>query len=189
MADGFTFVEGIGDEVVLFGAFLFLSMCMLVYVSLRGSRNERPRAEPHQEDSEMTTCIPLLFMFLIQCISPGTDDTSEEEACRANTATNNEPGTTTAGSDGHSVTSDETAGATTDQNRHQSDYHGSRVQNEESVLRSRSHQTQDTRNTNDNEETLSVRLILLNNSTIPVNAQPSTTLGDIRRSESHQNFM
>lgn len=53
MADGFTFVDGVGDEVVLFGAFLFLAMCMLVYVSLRESRNERPREEHRQEESEM----------------------------------------------------------------------------------------------------------------------------------------
>lgn len=111
--------------------------------------------------------------------SAGTDDTNDEEAI------NNQPETT---SNVHSVTSDETAGATTDENRHQPDYHSSQVPSEESVLRSRSHQTHDARNTNENEETLSIRLILANNSTLPVNAQPSTTLGDIRRSESHQMF-
>lgn len=118
-----------------------------------------------------------MFFFLF---SAGTDDTNDEEAV------NNQPETTTASSNVHSVTSDETADATTDESRHQPDCHGSQVSNEESVLRSRSSQTQDARNTNANEETLSIRLILPNNSTLPVNAQPSTTLGDVRRSESHQ---
>lgn len=31
-------VEGIGDEVLLFGTFLFLSLCMVGYVSFRGAR-------------------------------------------------------------------------------------------------------------------------------------------------------
>ena len=36
-------MEGIGDEVVLFGAFLVLSVCMLVYLSLRGSQGRAAR--------------------------------------------------------------------------------------------------------------------------------------------------
>lgn len=181
MADAFTFVDGVGDEVVLFGAFLFLAMCMLVYVSLREGRNGRPREEQLQEESEMN--LPLHVYCYCSCFSlysAGTDDTNDEEAL------NNQPETTTASSNVHIVTRDETAGATTDENRHQPDYHSSQVPSEESVLRSRSHQAQDARNTNTNEETLSIRLILANNSTLPVNAQPNTTLGDVRRSESHQ---
>lgn len=43
-------IEGIGDEVLLFGAFLFLSLCMVGYVSLRGGERRPQRREETQEE-------------------------------------------------------------------------------------------------------------------------------------------
>ena len=45
-------VEGIGDEVLLFGTFLFLSLCMVGYMSFRGARRhpeQNARAEGEEE--------------------------------------------------------------------------------------------------------------------------------------------
>ena len=36
-------IDGVGDEVVLFGAFFFLSLCIVGYMSLRGQRAARGR--------------------------------------------------------------------------------------------------------------------------------------------------
>ena len=48
-------VEGVGDEVVLFGAFICLAMCMLVYFSLRGGPNRASEGQGNrqQEDGEV----------------------------------------------------------------------------------------------------------------------------------------
>ena len=45
-------VEGIGDEVLLFGAFLFLSACMVCYVSLRGERRGPEQAARGREGEQ-----------------------------------------------------------------------------------------------------------------------------------------
>lgn len=56
-------------------------------------------------------------------------------------------------------------------------------QSEESTLRSRFPSTQGVRSNeaNENEHSVSIRLILPNNSTLPVDVQLSTTLGEMRR--------
>ena len=56
-------------------------------------------------------------------------------------------------------------------------------QNEEATLRSRFPSTQEAgnREADESERSLSIRLILPNNSTLPVNVQLSMTLGEMRR--------
>ena len=56
-------------------------------------------------------------------------------------------------------------------------------QNEESTLRSRFPSTQETRSSeaDESERLVPIRLILPNNSALPVNVQLSATLGEMRR--------
>lgn len=53
-------IEGIGDEVVLFVAFLFLSICMLIYVSFK-----RDQAQQQQNGEIAITIILFVFKGLL----------------------------------------------------------------------------------------------------------------------------
>ena len=109
----------------------------------------------------------------------GSDNIGEQYDIPADANLDRQPFDTRANNDNQ--ISDETAESTRDQSRLQSDNHSHEEQSEYSTLRSRFPQTQGARTT-DNEDSLSIRLILPSSSTLQVNIQLSTTLGEMRRS-------
>ena len=121
-------------------------------------------------------------MQVIESVFLGSDIIGEQDDIPADTNLDRQPFGTRANNDNQ--ISDETSESTRDQSRLQSDNHSHEEQSEESTLRSRFPQTQGARTTEEdnNEGSLSIRLILPNSSTLQVNIQLSTTLGEIRRS-------
>jgi hypothetical protein len=155
-------VEGVGDEVVLFGAFLFITMCMLVYFSRRGGQGRAPEGQGNRQQDGSTGDEG----------SP-TEPIDDNQPIRTNDSNEN-----IARSDGTMMGST-TAQATIPQ----LDEFDQHQQSEESTVRSRFPSTQEARNSEEDEtrHSMSIRLILPNNSILPVNVQLSTTLGEIRR--------
>ena len=57
-------MEGVGDEVVLFAAFLLLSLCLLLYVSLRGTRGGT-RRQPAENTDHQQEGVALLIVLRV----------------------------------------------------------------------------------------------------------------------------